>query len=132
MAKDSPTTGEKIVKHRLARGGKWFCSQCRSCHDSPEKFGDRCAASKGSCNLAGYQYTCRDCPRACNDMETFLKEPCNQERAIEREKQRKALLAKIKEESKKQEKLKIMKRLDDERERLQRLMAQQKGQSILA
>lgn len=73
---------------------------------------------------------CANCPVLSNDFQHFKNDRCKEDFVIERKKQRERALAEIKEESKKQEKLRLLKMLEEERQKLQKLLENKKDVAL--
>lgn len=67
-----------------------------------------------------------------NDYYTFANSACHEEYAIKRREDMAKMKARLREESKRLEKLRLCKKLEAERTRLQKLMEQKKQGSHLA
>ena len=128
----SPTSGPKLSRHS-ARNCGWICLPCGKIRPSPAAFGDeKCPKGRGWHQPSFYKHRCDKCPCLSSDTVSFLKEPCTEEYLVEKNAQRQKILDMIREESKKQEKLRLLKALDAERKKLESLLATKPSTSILA
>ena len=120
---DEAVSGPKLPRH-CPRNCGWICVKCGIVCSSPGDFGTgSCPSGRGKHDPTYYRHRCENCPCLSNDVVTFLREPCTQEYLARRELQRQKLLESIREETKKQEKLRLLKMLEEEREKLQSIMA---------
>ena len=62
-----------------------------------------------------------------NDISTFMRSPCNEEYAKQRKAAKDKILTEIREEAKRMEKIKLIQKLQEEREKLQNLLKRKQG-----
>ena len=128
----SPTSGQKMSRHS-ARNCGWICLPCGKICPSPAAFGDeKCPKGRGLHQPSFYKHRCDKCSRLSSDTVAFLKEPCTEEYLVEKNAARQKILDMIREESKKQEKLRLLKAVEDERKKLENLLSTKTCKSILA
>ena len=127
----SPASAPKLPRHYTRKCG-WICHVCRKVDRYKEKLiAQPCIHGRYAHDMEEYGWLCANCPCLSNDITTFLRSPCNEDFVKQRKAAKEKVLAEIREEAKRMEKIKLLQQLQEEREKLQNLLKRKQGCNLL-